>query len=229
MTPRHDSRTRGALLESAGEIFAEVGFQAASIRAICARAGSNVAAVHYHFGTKEALYEAVCGTLFLAPPPQRDGGKKPRSRSAAARDLIGGIVDTLLSREETWRTRIVRRELMAPTPAVIDVIARAMAPRWAALEEALGRIAPRVTLAERRRQLAALIGELLFLRDARPLLQAMHGAASWALDRETQLEGITRGFLARLEASRGPRQSSSSLVPGTRLAAPRPRRRTANR
>jgi AcrR family transcriptional regulator len=206
MTARQDTGTRAALIESAGEVFAEVGFEAASIRAICARAGSNVAAVHYHFGTKEALYEAVCGTLFVTPPQQREDGKKPRSRSRAARDLIEGIFDSLFSSEETWRTRIVRRELMAPTPVVIDVISRAMAPRWAALEDALGRVAPTASLAERRRQLAALIGELLFLRDARPLLEAMHGPASWALDRETHIDYVTGALLARLGGSRRSRQ-----------------------
>src|ERR1700733_7058269 len=53
----HDA-TRRHLLEAAAEVFAEVGFRAATVRQICERAGANIAAVNYHFGDKEKLYRA---------------------------------------------------------------------------------------------------------------------------------------------------------------------------
>ena len=53
----HD--TKEALLDAAEAVFGEVGFQRASIRQIVAKAGVNLAAVHYHFGSKQALLEAV--------------------------------------------------------------------------------------------------------------------------------------------------------------------------
>jgi TetR/AcrR family transcriptional regulator, regulator of cefoperazone and chloramphenicol sensitivity len=48
--------TREKLLEVAGPIFADRGYQAATIREICVEAGANVAAVNYHFGDKLGLY-----------------------------------------------------------------------------------------------------------------------------------------------------------------------------
>src|SRR5690242_8418983 len=52
-------QTREVLLEAAGEVFGEAGYKAATIRAICKRAGVNVALVKYYFGEKERLYDEV--------------------------------------------------------------------------------------------------------------------------------------------------------------------------
>jgi TetR/AcrR family transcriptional regulator, regulator of cefoperazone and chloramphenicol sensitivity len=55
---------RAAILESAVRHFAEHGYEGASLREILRDAGANVAAAHYHFGSKEAVYrEAVSGYL----------------------------------------------------------------------------------------------------------------------------------------------------------------------
>src|SRR5262245_18368260 len=51
--------TGDQLIEAAAGVFTEFGYQAATIREICQRARANVAAVHYHFGDKEALYTEV--------------------------------------------------------------------------------------------------------------------------------------------------------------------------
>ena len=47
--------TRERLLDAAEKIFAERGFEGASIRAVTQAAGASVSAANYHFGSKEAL------------------------------------------------------------------------------------------------------------------------------------------------------------------------------
>ncbi|MCB1097687.1 MAG: TetR family transcriptional regulator [Verrucomicrobiae bacterium] len=51
--------TRFRLMDVAEELFAEQGFEAVSLRHITTAAGANLAAVHYHFGSKEGLIVAV--------------------------------------------------------------------------------------------------------------------------------------------------------------------------
>ncbi len=52
-------QTKEKILDSAEKLFAENGFAATSLREIIADAGVNLAAIHYHFGTKEDLLDEV--------------------------------------------------------------------------------------------------------------------------------------------------------------------------
>ena len=51
--------TRDQILDTAERLFAEFGIDGVSIRTITAEAGVNLAAIHYHFGSKEALVREV--------------------------------------------------------------------------------------------------------------------------------------------------------------------------
>ena len=53
------SDTRKRLLEATEWLFIESGYEAMSLRHITARAGANLAAVNYHFGSKEALVQEL--------------------------------------------------------------------------------------------------------------------------------------------------------------------------
>lgn len=57
MAKRKDGRqTQARLLNAACEVFSEKGFRDTKVADICSRAGTNVAAVNYHFGGKGTLY-----------------------------------------------------------------------------------------------------------------------------------------------------------------------------
>lgn len=60
MTP--DTRLR--ILEAAEQLFSEAGFAATSVREIAARAEANLAAVNYHFGSKDELVREVFARRF---------------------------------------------------------------------------------------------------------------------------------------------------------------------
>src|SRR5213593_2222540 len=52
-----DTKTR--ILDAAEHLFMEHGFEATSLRSLTTAAGVNLAAVNYHFGSKEELFQAV--------------------------------------------------------------------------------------------------------------------------------------------------------------------------
>ena len=63
--------TRERLLDVAEELFAEKGIAATSLRTLTTAAETNLAAVHYHFGSKNGLVDAVLDR------PGRGEGRRP--------------------------------------------------------------------------------------------------------------------------------------------------------
>jgi AcrR family transcriptional regulator len=78
-----------ALIAAARTIFAQRGFDAASIRAITHAAGANLGAITYHYGTKEALYDAVLETIAT---PLLENLRAADHPDAAPIDAIEGVV-----------------------------------------------------------------------------------------------------------------------------------------
>lgn len=56
---RQSGGTKARILDAAEDLFIEHGFEAMSMRQITSRAAVNLAAVNYHFGSKEALIHAM--------------------------------------------------------------------------------------------------------------------------------------------------------------------------
>ena len=65
------SETQTRILDAAEELFLLHGFEGASMRMLTARAGVNLAAINYHFGSKDALIEAVLRRYL----PRTGGGR----------------------------------------------------------------------------------------------------------------------------------------------------------
>jgi AcrR family transcriptional regulator len=124
--------TEQRLLQAAGEIFAEFGYRAATVRQICEKAGANVAAVNYYYGDKEQLYQAV-----LRSVPDAHAVKYP-SRSgltaeATAAEQLRAYVQSLLHRvfdagRPGWHSKIIAREMVEPTRALDSLLEEVALP-----------------------------------------------------------------------------------------------------
>lgn len=108
--------TRERILRAALEVFATRGFEAASLREITDKAGVNVAAIHYHFGTREVLVHelmlAVAGPLnaLRLEALERASRKNPPALEDVVEALVGPPV--MLSFTGTGEPRLLMRLLI---------------------------------------------------------------------------------------------------------------------
>ena len=57
--PHENDNTQGKIITAATRLFAQKGYDGASTKEICAAAGVNIAAIHYHFESKDGLYRSI--------------------------------------------------------------------------------------------------------------------------------------------------------------------------
>ena len=113
--------TREAILAAAQEEFAEKGFELASAREICRRAGVNSALLSRYFGSKEDLYRIVAKKLFgdlgapLAALDEKAGDEA--SWRAAVREWVDDMLFMTLptEREQKLCAALFRHEVTRPT------------------------------------------------------------------------------------------------------------------
>ncbi|GAA5493859.1 hypothetical protein Rhal01_00011 [Rubritalea halochordaticola] len=91
--------TRERILEAAEVLFAERGFDGVSLRDITAAALANVAAVNYHFGTKEALMDQIL-LRYLVPLNQErlELLAEVEKREGGVEEILGALLKPLLGR-----------------------------------------------------------------------------------------------------------------------------------
>ncbi|MFN7140846.1 MAG: TetR/AcrR family transcriptional regulator [Limisphaerales bacterium] len=111
-----EADTKTLILDAAEQAFADLGFDAASLRHIISVAGVNLAAIHYHYGSKEALIEAVFSRrltplnkerLDLLEQIEAEAGNKPLPLEKVIEALVGPALR--LSRDPNKGGRVVMR------------------------------------------------------------------------------------------------------------------------
>jgi len=123
--------TNDRLLAAAAEVFAEVGYRAATLREICRRGEANSAAVNYHFRDKEQLYAAVLDRAVTAAGPGLAQLTPAQSDppEEQLRHLIRQFLQNLLGGERpTLLLRLMSHEAVEPSAAMDVVVEKAVRP-----------------------------------------------------------------------------------------------------
>lgn len=140
-------QTRHRLLSAASRIFAEKGFQDATIAEICAQAEANIASVHYHFHDKETLYLESWRFAFNREldqyPPDGDlkSDTTPEQRlTTRIKSLVHRVADP-----NSYSFAILHKEMAHPTQLLSDILEKEINPQrvqmFALLREFLGKSA----------------------------------------------------------------------------------------
>jgi TetR/AcrR family transcriptional regulator, regulator of cefoperazone and chloramphenicol sensitivity len=165
-TADEDTRTR--LLQAAGLVFADKGFQGATVREICQAADVNIASVNYHFGDKHRLYiETVKRAHQLrtlrVPLPQWPAGTAAESK---LRDFIRTLLTRMIASEEApWQHRLMMQEVLHPTQACREMVEDYIRPEFRLLLAILDELLPAGMPLDRRHQLAfSVVGQCLFYK-----------------------------------------------------------------
>src|SRR6516165_2903265 len=137
--------TQQRLLHTAGEIFADKGFEGTTVRKICKAAKVNIAAVNYYFRDKERLYiEAVKYACRedneRVPLPDWPPGVAAETR---LRDFIRTVADRMLgNHHQRWQTQLILREMAHPTAACTEWVQEQIRPTAKVLGEILKELLP---------------------------------------------------------------------------------------
>lgn len=128
----HGEATRAHLLDTAGQVFAERGFAGTTSKEICARAGTPLASVNYHFGSRDALYEAVLIEAHRQLIALDDIAALTRDLDAPQdklRAIVGHLVALATQPSTPWGFRVMLREFLSPSPAIPALIDKALRPK----------------------------------------------------------------------------------------------------
>lgn len=193
--------TRRALLGAAAEVFARRGFQRATVREICRRAGANVAAVNYHFGGKAELYSEalIPHRPGAAPEPWRPPAPPDAPPEARLEAFVRSFFERLVGGgANACQHTLLAREMVAPTAALDSVVDRYIRPQ----AEWLGRVlrdlmGPSATQERVSFASMSVVGQILFYKNCEAVIGRLDPALLPAKDTlERHVRHITEFTLA---------------------------------
>jgi AcrR family transcriptional regulator len=183
--PLKETQTR--ILDAAEELFMLHGFEGASMRMLTAQAGVNLAAVNYHFGSKDALIEAVFRRRLDAMNAERiaelerletDAAGKALAPDSIIRAFIGASLRMIEDTRGGGRTftRLLGRAYSEPAKAIRQLIGQMYAPAMERFKAAFVRALPELPKDELVWRLHFMFGTLAYTLAATDTVHLIAGA-----------------------------------------------------
>ncbi|MBK6336576.1 MAG: TetR family transcriptional regulator [Betaproteobacteria bacterium] len=228
---RGPAATKDRILDAAEALFMEHGYEATSLRAITSAADANLAAVNYHFGSKEELFQAIL-TRRLDPMNQervalldtleQEAGNAPVD---CERILAAMIIPALHLARDPARggsnfLRLLGRAYADPAPFLRHFLSEHYAVMIGRFKTAFGRALPQLSRRELSWRLHFIMGALSYTlagTDALKLIAEITPAKH--RDDETLLHRLAPFLLAGLQSP--PTDSGDDSLPSegdTRLS-----------
>jgi AcrR family transcriptional regulator len=179
----HRMDTRERLLDAAEQLFLQGGYDGTSSRMITAAAGANLAAVNYHFGGKEGLFQAMLARRLDVLHADRlallDGHEREAAGEALSceRILAALFMPALALARDPHRggrdfLRLLGRAYVDPSAVLRAFLSERYAPSIARFKEAFARALPGIERQELSWRLHFTMGALAY---------TLAGADAWKL------------------------------------------------
>ena len=213
-----DRDTKARVVAAASALFAERGFHGTTVRDIAQRARVNLAAGHYHFGSKETLYLEVLRAQFadiMAEFEQRGArlaaGRK-RPGPAALRELlharVAAMLELLLGPPPGLHGTLMMREMCDPSAALPDIIDQFIQPHKREMEAIVSGLLPQLRREQVEHCVFSIVGQVFFYRQMQPALRLMFRRRAldraWLLGVAAHITEFSLGGMQRI-AARGAR------------------------
>ncbi|HZQ72032.1 MAG TPA: TetR family transcriptional regulator [Burkholderiales bacterium] len=180
----HETRTR--ILDAAEELFMQHGFEGTSMRLLTGRAGVNLAAVNYHFGSKDALIEAVfrrrldpmnAGRLAALERLEKEAAGRALAPEAIIRAFIGESLRMIEDTRGGGRNfiRLLGRTYTEPAKPIRVLIGQLYAPVMERYKAALERALPQMPRDELVWRMHFMFGTLSYTLAATDTVQLIAG------------------------------------------------------
>jgi AcrR family transcriptional regulator len=218
-----DTKTR--ILDAAERLFVEHGFEATSLRSLTSAAGVNLAAVNYHFGSKEELFQAVL-TRRLDPMNQeridllgrieREAGGRALS---CEKILFAMLIPALkLARDEKRGgknfLRLLGRAYADPAPFIRHFLSDQYAGMIGRYKEAFLKALPHLSRQELTWRLHFVMGALSYTLAGTDALKLFAEATSTTNNDELLLQRLAPFLVAGLKAPAAADTRKLELVAG---------------
>ena len=204
-----DTKTR--ILDAAEQLFMEHGFEATSLRQLTAAAGVNLAAVNYHFGSKEELFQAVL-TRRLDPMNQerielldrveRDAGGKPPQVEKVIFAMLAPALRLARDEERGGKNflRLLGRAYADPAPFIRQFLSAQYADMIGRYKEAFARALPHLPRQELTWRLHFVMGALSYTSAGTDALKLIAQVGSERDTDELLLQRLAPFLVAGLKA-----------------------------
>ena len=201
--PPHETRTR--ILDAAEELFMLHGFEGTSMRSLTAKAGVNLAAVNYHFGSKDALIEAVfrrrldpMNIARIAALEALEASGQPLSPESIIRAFVGETLRLMEDARGGGRNfiRLLGRTYTEPAKEIRVLIGQLYAPAMERFKAAFERALPQMPREELVWRMYFMFGTLAYTLAATDTVQLIAGCKPEDRHDARLLEDRLTAFLA---------------------------------
>jgi TetR/AcrR family transcriptional regulator, regulator of cefoperazone and chloramphenicol sensitivity len=199
------AETRAQLIEAGLDVFGVCGFEGATTREIAKAAGANLAAIAYHFGSKEALHIAVAEHVAksmraaiepaLADVARHAARSSPGTARAAFGRLIEAYVEIIVGSADAERwARFIVREQMQPS-AAFDTIYGFMTGPVGVATRLISVATGRPEDEETKLRVFAMFGQVLVFRVSQALVTRYMGWTTIGERERLQIKRVVAGHV----------------------------------